>query len=81
MASVMVRVEAELRDLLRVISKETGKPAGEILEEALELYRRRRFLEEANRSFAALRRDPKRWKEELAERRAWESTLMDGQHR
>ncbi len=39
-----------------------------ILETAIEEYRRQRFLHEANAAYAALRNDPKQWKEELAER-------------
>ena len=49
-----------------------------VLEKAVELYRRQRFLEEANRGFAALRGDSKAWKQELAERELWEQSLGDG---
>ena len=44
----------------------------------VEAYRRRRFLEENNRAFAALRANPKTWKTEQAEREAWDMTLADG---
>ncbi len=49
-----------------------------ILDRAIELYRRQRFLEESNRAFAALRANSKRWKSEQAEREAWDATLADG---
>jgi hypothetical protein len=45
---------------------------------ALEEYRRRLFLEEANQAFAELRKDPTAWQEELEERRIWDRTLADG---
>jgi hypothetical protein len=50
----------------------------EILERAIEGYRRERFLEEVNAAYAALRQNSKEWKEMQAERRQWETTLGDG---
>ena len=49
-----------------------------VLDTAIERYRRERFLHAANADFAALRSDPKAWKEELKERELWEHTLADG---
>lgn len=49
-----------------------------ILDRAIEEYRRRQFLEGLRADFAALRRDPKAWQEELNERKEWDSTLGDG---
>ncbi|HEX8696305.1 MAG TPA: hypothetical protein VF746_28055 [Longimicrobium sp.] len=43
-----------------------------------EAERRRRFFAEVNAAYDALRADPAAWEEELAERRVWEATLMDG---
>lgn len=39
---------------------------------ANERQRRQRFLEAANRAYAALRQDRAAWRQEQAERRAWE---------
>jgi hypothetical protein len=49
-----------------------------IVEQAVEEYRRRCFFEELHEAFAALRRDPMAWQEELAERAEWDATLADG---
>ena len=49
-----------------------------VLEKAIETYRRQKFLEEANASYAALKANPKKWKEETAERELWDSTSADG---
>jgi len=49
-----------------------------VLEDAVEAYRRECFLTEANEAYAALRRDPTRWKAELDERAAWDAALSDG---
>jgi hypothetical protein len=49
-----------------------------ILEQAIEEYRRRRFLDDVNRAYEALRNDPTAWAEELEERAAWDATISDG---
>ncbi len=49
-----------------------------LLDDAIEALRRERLLDETNAAFAALKRDPKAWKAELEERRAWDATLTDG---
>lgn len=78
MASAMVRVDVKFRDALRKISRETGKPAGLILQEAVEEYRRKAFFQGLSEDFARLKKNKAAWKEELRERRAWDATLMDG---
>jgi predicted transcriptional regulator len=40
--------------------------------------RRENFLHAANADFAALKRNPKAWMEELRERKLWEHALADG---
>ncbi len=49
-----------------------------VLEKAIERYRRQKFLEEANASYAALRANRTKWKEEIAERELWDRTDTDG---
>jgi hypothetical protein len=43
----------------------------------VEVLRRIRLLEATDRAYIALRKDPKAWRAELAERGAWEATLGD----
>jgi hypothetical protein len=50
----------------------------EVLDKAIDLYRRQRFLEGLNADFAALRKQEAMWKEELAERESWDATVADG---
>ena len=78
MSTTTVRVRPETRDKLRELSEQSGRHIAEVLEEAVEQLRRRRFMEEVNQSFTQLRADPEAWAEELAERRETEGTLMDG---
>ncbi|GBF35339.1 programmed cell death antitoxin YdcD [Desulfocucumis palustris] len=49
-----------------------------VLDKAIENYRRKCFLEEANRAYEALRNNPEAWKAELNERAEWDVTLNDG---
>lgn len=49
-----------------------------VLDEAIEKYRRDKFLDAANEAFAALRADPVAWKAEEEERALWDRTLSDG---
>ncbi len=78
MESTTVRIRKDTRDLLRELSAQSGAPMQEVLAKALEAYRRQRILVETNRAYAALRKDPKAWKELQEERREWDSTLLDG---
>ena len=49
-----------------------------VLDEAIEQYRRDRFFRELDESYARLQADSQAWQEELDDRRLWESTLADG---
>ncbi len=73
-----VRVSDSTHKILRELSEHDGQPMPEIIAKAVEDYRRRRFLEEANEAFAALQENPNAWTEELEEREMWDTTLGDG---
>ncbi|MCA9206356.1 MAG: hypothetical protein KDA59_25060 [Planctomycetales bacterium] len=76
--SETVRIKPETHAKLKELSQHYGEPMPAILERAIDRLQREVFLEQVNRSFAALRDDPKAWAEEQAERRAWDATLADG---
>ncbi len=78
MPGTTVRISEETRTKLREIAAQTGQPMQKILEQAIEEYRRRRFLDDVNRAYEALRNDPTAWAEELEERAAWDATISDG---
>jgi hypothetical protein len=69
--------EGTLR-VLHELAEQTGRPALEILEKALDDYRRKVFFEGLTADYAALKADPEAWADELAERKLWDATLMDG---
>ncbi len=78
MASTTVRVSLKAKGVLQQLSSQTGKKMQEILDEAVELYRRRLFLQKANAAFAALQANPDAWADEEEERAVWDATLSDG---
>jgi predicted DNA-binding protein len=78
MSTSNVRISAEGREILRALARKEKRPMAAVLERAIERYRRQRFLEEANASYAALRANRTKWKEEIAERELWDRTNADG---
>lgn len=77
--ATQVRVSNTTHSLLRSLSKEFGESMQTIIEEAVEQYRRRKFLEGLNEDFKALKEDSEAWQEELEERAIWDKTLLDGE--
>ena len=78
MASTQVRISSTTHQILRHLSTEAGESMQTIVEEAIEQYQRRRFLEGLNQDFKTLKEDAQAWQEELAERSLWDNTLLDG---
>ena len=78
MATSTVRISEKTHEDLREIAAETGQPMADILAKAIEDYRRKIFMEQFNAAYTAMRSNPKVWREELAERASWDSTLADG---
>jgi hypothetical protein len=62
-------------ELLKELAEQTGQTMMEVLNKALEAYRRKLFFEQLNAGYAELRADPEAWAEYLAERRLWDATL------
>ena len=79
--STTIRVTGQARETLRQLSQITGKRQQDIVDEAVEAYRRQVLLDTANVAYAALRSDTAAWKAELTERQAWDATLGDEQER
>lgn len=77
-ASTTIRIPAELHAELREFAEEDNSTLTGVLVEALRLYRRERFVARVNAGYSLLREEPAAWKEDIAEREGWESTLEDG---
>ena len=78
MSTVTVRISTRSRETLRRLAKQSGTSLQAVLQDAIEEYETSQFLEAANRSYAALRKNAKAWEQELRERREWDATLSDG---
>lgn len=72
------RISERARTVLRELAEKDNESMQEIIDKALETYRRKRFLEESNKAYTALRDDPQAWQQEQKEREEWEITLGDG---
>ncbi len=78
MPSQTVRIAKADHAALVKLSRETGKSMAATLSDAIRAHKRKHILEAMNAEYAALRQDPKAWKEVLAERALWDTTLADG---
>jgi hypothetical protein len=77
-STLTVRINSSAYAVLRTLAEEADESMTKVLDKAIEAYRRQRFLDGLNADFAALRSDRGAWKEEQAERAAWDATLSDG---
>jgi len=73
-----VRISDQGRSLLGDLAIETRSTMTEVLDAALELYRRHRFLQSANEAYALLASDPAAGAGYQSELRSIEGTLGDG---
>jgi hypothetical protein len=64
--------------MLRELAHTVGAPMQEVVELAVEQYRRQRLLAATNAAYAALQADPAARQELREERAAWDVTLADG---
>jgi hypothetical protein len=78
MAAQTVSISEASHQALNELARQTGRSVPELLDRAIEEFRRKVFFESLNAGYAALRADPQAWAEELAERQALDATLMDG---
>ena len=78
MSTATIRVSEKTHRTLARLSREIGTPMSDLVEQAIELYRRQRIIAEANIAYAALRTDPEAWTEVQAERAVWDVTIADG---
>jgi len=78
MSAPTVRISEASHQLLKELAEQTGQTMMDVVDKALDTYRRKLFLEQLNAGYAELRADPEAWAEHLAERKQWDVTLADG---
>lgn len=81
MSTATIRISETAHRLLRQLAQQDHKPMQAILEQAIEAYRRQRFLEGLGADFAVLRENEAEWNAEQQERSDWDATLADGDER
>jgi predicted transcriptional regulator len=78
MPSTSIRIDEQALAVLRELAHKQRQPVQTVLKQAIDSYRREKFLEEANAAYAALRSNPEAWNEEQQERQIWDHTTSDG---
>src|SRR5262249_58962756 len=78
MSAPTVRISEASHQLLRELAEQTGQSMMNVLDKALDAYRRKLFFDQLNAGYAELRADREAWAEHLGDRKLWDATLMDG---
>jgi hypothetical protein len=78
MATPTVPISEPSHQILKELAEKTGQTMMDVLDKALDAYRRQVFFEQLNAAYAALRADPVAWAEVEEERRSMGGCLMDG---
>ncbi len=73
-----IRIDPEAHFILTELARATHSTLTETLSRAIVAYRREVFLRGLTDDYSALRGDPEQWKDEQAERQAWDQTSTDG---
>ena len=72
-----IRIKREHRDILKEIAENSETSMQEVLERAIEEYRKVQFFQQLNQAYERLQSDEEAWQEELDERALWDNTLQD----
>jgi len=73
-----VRVDNKLHAKLLEISQEEQRPIGQVIEEAIDQYRKAKFWQGVREDYARLRADPAAWKDYQDEIALWDMAANDG---
>lgn len=73
-----VRVSENTHEVLRSLSMQEGKSMQDIIDKAIEDYRRKAFLEGLSNDYRLLRNDAEAWKNHEQDNVVWDNTLTDG---
>lgn len=73
-----VRVEDKVHAMLVELAKEEHRPIGQVIEQAIEQYRREKFWKGVTEDLERLRADPAAWKDYQDEIALLEGGSMDG---
>ena len=77
MQSTTIRIREHTRQVLRDLAAQENISMQAVLDEAIEAYRRQRFLQAVNRAYGALKQDPQSWQQLEHERQEWDIMAGD----
>ncbi len=75
--STTIRVSESTRDRFAKLARTTGRPMGQLLDDAADALERRVFFDQLSSRYEALRTDANAWSEIEAERAIESGTLRD----
>ena len=78
MLAATIHVRPATRQTLEQLATDTRSSVQNVLDAAVEVYRRQVFLEQTNQALAGLRKEDRTWKEYQQEIEQWETTGNDG---
>ena len=73
-----IRISTSSHEILKEESATSGRSMQAVLEDAIEHYRRQRFVQDVNAAYSRVREDALAWGEIVEERNAWEGSVGDG---
>ncbi len=74
----MIRLTDEANNHLDELAQDSGQSKQDLMVQAIKMLAADYFFKKADAAYARLKKDPKAWKQELEERKLWESTQLDG---
>jgi len=78
MSTTTIRITVGARDTVRELARQTGLKQQDIVDHAVEQYRRQLLLDRANAAYASLNSNAPARENEQEERAVWDVTLADG---
>jgi len=72
-----VRISKDVYNEVKSLAKLENHNMQRIIEQAVREYKKKKFFEDLNTSFAKLKANTNNWKDEIEERELWDATLTD----
>jgi hypothetical protein len=73
MSAPTVSISEASHQVLKEMAEYTGQSITDVLDQAVDTYRRKLFFEKLNAGYAEMRSDPAAWADHLAERKIWDA--------
>jgi predicted transcriptional regulator len=78
MTTTTIRVSIRTRKTLHALAEASGASMQQVIDRALELYRRQQLLLNTNAAYARLRQQENEWNDYQTELKEWDETITDG---